>query len=124
MEADNLGDWRIESVTTVAKAIGDIQVGTPVRLMSVAKHKKHRFLSFVTPSAPALCLNVALNAAALAEGIRPRLYLTATQTHTGQRGFQIKDESMSDLFYFFEQCIIAVTMSFQALELFANGIIG
>jgi hypothetical protein len=124
VEDDNLGDWRIESVTTVAKPIGDVQVGTPVRLMSIAKHKKHKFLSFVTPSAPALCLNVALNAAALAEGIRPRLNLTPMRTHTGKRGFQIKDESMSDLFYFFEQSIVAVTMSFQALELFANGIIG
>jgi hypothetical protein len=45
-------------------------------------------------------------------------------THDGKRGFQIRDESVSDLYYFFEQSIISVTMSFQAIEIFANAIIG
>jgi hypothetical protein len=121
---DNLGDWRIESVTTLAQAFGNAPVGSPVRLMSTAKHVKHKFLSFITPSAPALCLNIAINAAALGEVIRPRLHLTPMLTHDGKRGSQVKDESVADLYYFFEQAIISATMSFQAVEIFANTTIG
>jgi hypothetical protein len=93
-------------------------------IMSTARHKKHDYLSFITPSAPALCLNVAIGAAALSEAIRPRLLLTPMVTHDGRQGFQVRDESVSDLYYFFEQSIISVTMSFQAIEIFANAIIG
>jgi hypothetical protein len=92
--------------------------------MSTAKHKKHNYLSFVTPSAPALCLNVAISAAALSEAIRPRLLLIPMLTHDEKRGSQVRDESIADLYYFFEQSIISVTMSFQAIEIFANAIIG
>jgi hypothetical protein len=121
---DNLGDWRNDSVTTLAQSFGNAPIGSPVRLMSTAKHKKHNYLSFVTPSGPALCLNIAIGAAALGEAIRPRLLLIPMVTHDGKRGFQVRDESVSNLYYFFEQSIISVTMSFQAIEIFANAIIG
>lgn len=124
MANNNLGDWRIDSVSTLAQSIGDVPVGSPIRLMSTAKHNKHNYLSFITPSAPALCLNVAIGAAALGEAIRPRLLLTPMVTHDGKRGSQVREESVSDLYYFFEQSIISVTMSFQAIEIFANAIIG
>jgi hypothetical protein len=121
---DNLGDWRIDSVTKLAQSFGSAPIGSPIRLMSTAKHKKYNFLSFITPSAPALCLNVAIGAAALGEAIRPRLLLTPMVTHDGKRGSQVTDESIGDLYYFFEQSMISVTMSFQAIEIFANAIIG
>ena len=124
MIKDNLGDWRIDSVSTLAQSFGNAPIGSPVRLMSTAKHKNHNYLSFITPSGPALCLNIAIEAAALGEAIRPRLLLTPMVTHDGKRGFQIRDESVSDLYYFFERSIISVTMSFQAIEIFANAIIG
>lgn len=124
MTDDNLGDWRIESVTTLAQNYGDVLAGTPVRLMSTAKHKSHSYLSFVTPSATALCLDIALNASARSEAIRPRLMLAPMLTHDGKRGSQVTDESTSDLYYFFEQSMVAITMSFQAVEIFANAIIG
>lgn len=124
MTIDNLGDWRIDTVASLAEPYGSIPAGTPVRLMSTAKHSRHKYLSFVTPSASALCLNVAINAAALAEGIRPRLLLTHMTTHEGERGSLVRDESIADLYYFFEQSMIAVVMSFQAIEILANSIIG
>jgi hypothetical protein len=111
-------------VSTLAQSFGDAPIGTPVRLMSMAKHKKHNYLSFITPSGPALCLNIAMGAAALGEATRPRLLLTPMVTHDGKRGFHVRDESVSDLYYFFEQSIISATMSFQAIEVFANAIIG
>ena len=124
MTNDNLGDWRIDSVSTLAQSFGGAPVGSPIWLMSTAKHKKHRYLSFITPSAPALCLNVAIGAAALSEAIRPRLQLTPMITHDGKQGIQVRNENVGDLYYLFEQSIISVTMSFQAIEIFANAIIG
>jgi hypothetical protein len=121
---DNLGDWRMDTVGQTAAVYGDAPIGSPIRLMSVAKHKKYSQLSFVTPSPSALCLNVAIEAAARAEAIRPRLSLSPVLSPFGKRASQIRDESTSDLYYFFEQAMIAITMSFQAIEVFANANIG
>ena len=114
----------MDTVGQIAQPYGDVPVGAPVRLVSIARHKKYRYLSFVTPSGPALCLNLAIDAAARAEAIRPRLLLNPMITPEGHRGFQIREESINDLYYFFEQSIVSVTMSFQAVEVFANALIG
>jgi hypothetical protein len=124
MQTDRLGDWRIDTVVATAEGNPGIPAGLPVRLMSLSKHKKHKYLSFVTPSASALALNIAINAAAMAEALRPQLLLVPMLTADGNRGFQIRDESISNLYAFFEQSMIAVTLSFQAVELFANSTIG
>ena len=124
MTDDNLGDWRIDLVSTLAESFGDAPIGSPLWLMSMAKHKKHNYVSFITPSGPALCLNISIGAAALAEAVRPRLLLTPMVTHDGKRGSQVRNETVGDLYYFFEQSIIAATMSFQSIEIFANTIIG
>jgi hypothetical protein len=124
MKSDNLGDWRIDTVGQTAQPYGDVPAGSPIWLMSLAKHKKLKYLSFPTPSPAALCLSIGIEAAARGEVIRPRLSLTPSLTHENKRGFQINQESIHDLYYFFEQSIISVTMSFQAIEVFANAIIG
>lgn len=124
MTDDKLGDWRIDLVAQLAKDYENAPAGTPIWLVSVAKHKKHNYLSFATPSAAALCLNIAMDAAARAEAIRSKLSLRPMLTPDGKRGFSVSEESISDLYYFFEQSIISVTMSFQAIELFANAVIG
>jgi hypothetical protein len=121
---DKLGDWRIDSVSQLAKDYENAPAGTPVWLISVAKHRKHNYLSFATPSAAALCLNLAMDAAARSEAIRPRLSLSPALTPEGETGFSVRPESLSDLYYFFEQSMISVTMSFQAIEVFANAVIG
>jgi hypothetical protein len=114
----------MDSVAQLAQTYGEAPIGSPIQLMSVAKHKKHSYLSFVTPSPSALCLNVAIEAAARAEAIRPRLSLSPVLTPYAKRASQVREESVSDLYYFFEQSMIAVTMSFQAIEVFANATIG
>lgn len=124
MKDDKLGDWRIDLVAQVAKDYENAPAGTPIWLVSVAKHKKHNYLSFATPSAAALCLNIAIDAAAHAEALRPRLQLTPMLTPEGKRGFSVRQESVGDLYCFFEQSMISVTMSFQAIEVFANSVIG
>lgn len=124
MTEEKLGDWRIESVSKLAQSFGGAPIGSPIWLMSTAKHKRHNYLSFITPSGPALCLNIAIGSAAVAEVVRPRLLLTPMLTHNGKRGFQVRNESVSDLYYFFEQSIISVTMSFQSIEIFTNAVIG
>jgi hypothetical protein len=121
---DNLGDWRIDGVSTVAEDVGDIKKGMAIRLMSAGKHRKHKYLSFVTPSVPAMCLDIAIDASARAEALRPKIQVTELRTHDGKRGLQVRDEHISDLYYFFEQAIVTATMSFQTLEAFANAVIG
>jgi hypothetical protein len=124
MTDDKLGDWRIDSVSQLAKDYENAPAGTPLWLISVAKHRKHNYLSFATPSAAALCLNLAMDASARSEAIRPKLSLSPALTPDGKRGFSVRPESLSDLYYFFEQSMISVTMSFQAIEVFANAVIG
>ncbi|MFI5117452.1 MAG: hypothetical protein ACHP8B_12230 [Terriglobales bacterium] len=121
---DNLGDWRIDTVCTLAEDVGEHKAGDPVRLMSSGKHRKHKFLCFVTPSVSAMCLNVAIDAAAKAEAIRPKLVLTEAKSPFGKKVLQVQDSHLAELYYFFEQAIVAATMSFQALEAFANATIG
>lgn len=84
MTDDKLGDWRIDSVSQLAKDYENAPAGTPIWLISVAKHRKHNYLSFATPSAAALCLNIAMEAAAHAEAIRPRLSLSPALTPDGK----------------------------------------
>lgn len=77
---DKLGDWRIDSAAQLAEDYDNAPAGTPIWLMSVAKHKRHNYLSFVTPSAAALCLSIAMDSAACAEAIRPKLSLNPMLT--------------------------------------------
>lgn len=121
---DNLGDWRIDTVAQTAQEFDNAPIGSPIWLISVAKHRKHNYLSFPTPSPAALCLNIAIDSAAHAEAIRPSLTLQPVLTPDSKRGFQIKQDNIGDLYYFFEQAIITATISFQSVELFSNAIIG
>src|ERR1039457_3760972 len=89
-------DWRIEDVGTVAKDSRELNAGARILLISMAKHRKYKTLSFVTPSATALALSVAINAAAMAESLRPRLATVEVITPSGKRGFQIRNDCTSD----------------------------
>lgn len=121
---DGLGDWRFDTVTTIVHTVGPYRAGDAVRLMSTGGTRRHRYLSFVTPSVSALCLNAAIDSASRAEGIRPRIRLTESRSPQGVRGFMVMNENHGDLYYFYEETIIALTMSFQALEAFANAMVG
>jgi hypothetical protein len=119
-----LGDWRIDRVTTLAEDHGSILAGTPVRLMSTAPDKLLKHLGFITPSIPALCLSVAIDAASRAEIIRQTLNIVPSLSPQGVPGQNVADDSISNLYDFFELAIVSATMSFQAIESFANATVG
>lgn len=114
-------DWRIEDMGFVAE--GEL-AGRRLLLLGSADHKRFNTLSFVMPHPAALALNVALTASAMAESLRPRLSTVEAVGPKGERGLQIREECTANLYTFFEQSMVAVTMSFQGLELFANAAIG
>jgi len=122
--SDKLGDWRIESVSQLAQNYGSASAGSPIWLLSLAKHRKHGYLSFITPSAAALCLNIAIEAAKRSEAIKPSLSFCPMVTPDGKKGMQVTHDSVGNLYQFFEQSMTSVIMSFQAIEVFANSIIG
>jgi hypothetical protein len=114
-------DWRIEDMGHVAS--GEL-AGRRLLLMCGSKHPTLKTPSFVMPNPASLALSIAISSGAMAEALRPRLTTAEVVEPTGNRGFAIRNERLGDLYSFFEQSMVAVTMSFQAVELFANTIIG
>jgi hypothetical protein len=129
MQKDNLGDWRIAAVTTLAQDVPAAfpggpahKAGAPVYLSSVTKHPDHNVIGFITPSATALALNAAVKNACKAKELKETLTLGDTLTPWGN-GKSVITENLSHLYDFFEHCMIAVITSFQSLEMFSNDVI-
>jgi hypothetical protein len=129
MGNDNFGDWRIAVVTTLVNDLPAAfhggpahKAGTPVYLSSLTRDRQHNAIGFITPSSTALALNAALRSALRAKNLRNTLALTDTLTPLGS-GKQVANENLPHLYDFFEHCMIAVTCSFQSIEMFCNEII-
>jgi len=129
MNDSDLGDWRIKAVTRLAKDIPEAylggpshKAGTPVYLSTLTKDLQGNYVSFITPHPTALALNIAHQAGLLVKELRRRLRYNKTATPYGS-GKAINIEDLSTLYDYFEQCMIAITFSFQAIETYANDII-
>jgi hypothetical protein len=121
-------DWRVWKAARVAAAgaplSGEddpIQPGDHVYVVTVLERSRLGDLSFITPSPVALALNVAINAAKDAEGIRHGLR-PDPRKNPGQPAW-VPPAQLGALYQFFERCMIAVTFSFQAIEAFANQLV-
>jgi hypothetical protein len=126
MNEDNFGDWRIAVVSTLLSDLPAAfpggpahKAGTPVYLSSLTRDRTHNAIGFITPSPTALALNAAFRSALLAKKLRNTLALTDTLTPLGS-GKQVANENLPHLYDFFEHSMIAVTCSFQSLEMFCN----
>ncbi len=124
--ADDLGDWRIAAASRLAKDLPAAfpggpshKVGTAVYQSELVKTPTGEYLGFLTPSATAMAFSIALTASTNARKLYATLTYDSVLTPHG-RGKSISNERTGELFNFFEQCMIAVTFSFQALEVFAN----
>lgn len=127
---DQHGDWRIAAVTTLARDIPPAYPGGPshkagssVYLSTVTKHAEHNNIGFITPSPIALALNISFSYAVVAEKLQSTFVLKDTITPFGD-GKAIEEENLPQLFNFFESCMISVVFGFQAIETYANWIIG
>jgi len=133
MIRDNgLGDWRIQAVSRLAREFisqeGDVyKAGSLVTLNTVTEVGKRQVLSFTTPSPPALALSIAIRAVHRAKELRKRLVFA--EKAESYPIFHDKPElqqvitSDAALYDFFEECMVTVVFSFQALETFSNTII-
>jgi hypothetical protein len=129
MDKEKIIDWRIAAMTLLAKDIPSAfpggpshKVGTPIYSSHLAFDKKHNTLGFITPSAIALILDVALQASISANSIFETLKYTDVITPVGN-GVSIADKSTSNLFDFFEHCMVSAIFSFQAVEAYSNALI-
>lgn len=129
MQDDGLGDWRIQAATRLAKDLPAAypggpshKAGTPVHLTTSTRDSKQHSLSFVTPSAAALALSIAMKASVQAKELYGKLKLDDALTPEGKSKL-ISFGNVGPLFDYFEYYMIAVTFSFQALETYCNHVI-
>lgn len=123
-------DWRIQAYSTLVHDLPPaypggpaFEAGSQVFLTHLAKTTKHGELSFITPSAIALGLNVAFTAANNATEQMKALNWSSFQGPNGPvRSIQPNQNDM--LYSFFESCLTAVTFSFQSIETFCNHSLG
>jgi hypothetical protein len=129
MSSDNFGDWRIAVVTQLASDLPAAfpggpahKAGMPAYLSSLTRDAVYNAIGFITPSPTALALSAAIRSSLRAKDLRNTLALTDTVTPLGS-GKQVANENLPHLYDFFENSMIAVTCSFQSLEMFSNEII-
>src|SRR5947207_604461 len=101
-------DWRIELAARIAQPFEDRPIGTPIYLSSITKHREHKYLSFITPSATALALKLAITGAAEAESNKKTLSLTNTIAGV-ESGKGVAESDIPKLYDIFESCMVAVT---------------
>lgn len=123
---DGLGDWRIAAASRLAKELPAAfpggpshKVGTAVYQTELVQTPTGEYLGFLTPSATAMAFSIALTASNNAKSMYATLTYDSVLTPHG-RGKSISNERIGELINFFEQYMIAVIFSFQALEVFAN----
>lgn len=129
MKDDGLGDWRIRAATRLAADVPPAfpggpshKTGAPVYLTTTTTNPKKQPVGFVTPSAVALALSVAMRVSVEAESLGSKLQFEEVLTPTG-KGKSVKNQDLGLLYDYFEHCMIAVTFSFQALETYCNQVV-
>jgi hypothetical protein len=119
-------DWRCHSWVRVAADVPPAYPGGPpinkgdlLITTALTKDDQGIPLGFTRPRVTALMLSIALDAAEKATKLRSSLVFRAAPTPFGT-GKGVVSPSVPSLFDFFEQSIIAVTFSYQAIEAFCN----
>ena len=127
VETDGLGDWRLRLATTLAADVPAAypggpshKAGAPVYQSSMIATEEQSIIGFATPSAPALALDVALKASSRAASFREQLVFSEETVTPWGSGRDIPFGRVSTLYDYFEQCMMAITFSFLALECFCN----
>lgn len=123
---DNLGDWRIAAATRLNQDLAAAypggpshKAGTPVYQTELIQTSAGEHVGFLTPSATAMAFSIALTASRSAQLLHQTLTYDKVITPEGQ-GKSVSYNRIGELFNYFEQCMIASTFSFQAIEVYAN----
>jgi hypothetical protein len=130
VEQDGLGDWRLQAATRLTADVPAAypggpshKAGTPLHLSTRTETAAYPNLYFLTPSATALALNSAFRSSERAALLWPQIAFDAVQTPHGS-GTSFRPLDIRLLFDYFEECLASASASFQAIEAFANEIIG
>ena len=125
MEED-LGDWRIHSVGRIAKDIpaafpGGLshKAGAPFYLVTSTRGIGKQPIGFITPSTPALALNISIKACVQSELLKNKIVYDEVLTPEG-KGKTVSSENISPLFDYFEQSMMTIIFSYLAIETFCN----
>lgn len=123
---DGLGDWRIAAASRLAKDVPAAypggpshKVGTAVYLSCLVQTEEGENIGFTLPSSTAMALNIAVKAGRAATALKKEIKFKSVVTPNGP-GRSVSSQSTPVLYDFFEQCMVAVTFSYQALEVFCN----
>ncbi len=118
MEDDGLGDWRIQAVSRIRKDVPPAypggpshKAGDPLYLLTSTKNRNNESVGFVTPSATAMALNIAMQSSTEAKGLSAGLVFSEVLTPEG-KGKAISAKNVGPLFDYFEKCMTAVTFKF------------
>ena len=119
-------DWRIQAATITASDLPAAYPGGPSHpagsvlvLVSQVTPRKGPPITFPAPSAAALAMNLAAEAARSAETVKSNLEFGEAPSPDGTVR-NLKRDSTGQLFDYFEKCLVSVVFSVQALEAYSN----
>lgn len=126
MTTDNLGDWRIEFITTIEQDVSPTMAGgTQFRsgdrayVSTLTKTSKGDLIAFTTPNVSALAYNIAVSSARRAIELKKQLsYISCLSPFGTARAIGFDQNDL--IFSFFESSMTSVIFSFQVLEAFCN----
>jgi len=126
MTDDGQGDWRHWASSTLAKDVPPAYPGGPshkagalVLLSTLTTEPDGRLIGFPMPSPTALALSLAISAAKEGNEIRSELTTVQVVSPDGWTR-QVPPSEASKLYDYFERCMMTMTFSFNALEIFCN----
>ena len=96
------------------------KAGSVLCLTTLTRDSKGNLIDFLTPSPIALALSIAIKASKRAIKLRQTIAFVDVVNPHGPAKMTTK---VSTLFDYFECCMVVVTFSFQALEVFCNDMI-
>lgn len=127
MDLTGLADWRVEVFGKLANDLPAAFPGGPSHKAgsfvylapTLVRHPSYNAIGFITPSPTAMALNIAARAATAALTVKEQIIFMNGASPVGTVKM-VTQETLPYLFDYFENCMVAVTFSFQALEAFSN----
>lgn len=122
-------DWRLRGYARLSHDVPATPYGAPSHRAGTAivsctltRNSRGKLIGFARPRAATLALSVAINSAHQAASLHKGLEFESTVTPYGS-GQDVAHSSTSNLFDYFQHCMVSVTFSYQAIESFCNEIV-
>lgn len=129
LPADERIDWRASAVTTLAKEwrspwTGFMhEAGALVARTTTGRDRDGSPLQFITPSPEALSLDLAYASAHRCGDLRGAVVIQEAPLH-GHGARSVRDDTLPVLYDYLAQSMVTVAFAYQAIEAFANRVVG